>query len=108
MGMMDGMMAGGQMPQQAPPQGGMMGGTMGTPQGGSPPDENTLREMQSLTQNPSPDAVQAFAQKLASSDNPAAQQFAQQLMSVANDPSSVVQLISKAIPAIRAQMQQGS
>ena len=107
MGMMDGMTGGGQIPQQAPPQGGMMD-SAGAPQGGTPPDENMLREMQSLTQNPSPDAVQAFAQKLASSDNPAAQQFAQQLMSVANDPSSVVQLISKAIPAIRAQMQQGS
>jgi len=104
MGMMNGMM-GDQMPQQAPPQGGMMSAA---PNRGTPPDEAVLNEMQSLTQNPAPQAVQAFAQKLASSDNPAAQQFAQQLMSVANDPNLVAQLISQAIPAIRAQIQQGS
>lgn len=106
MGMMD-MMGGEQMPQQAQmPQGGMMSGG-GMPEGGTPPDESILNEMQSLAQNPAPEAVQAFAQKLLQSDNPAAQQFAQQLTSVINDPAMIVQLISKAIPAIRNKMQQG-
>lgn len=108
MGMMDGMMGGGQMPQQAAPQGGMMDAMAGKPSGGgTPPDEIILNEMQSLTQNPAPQAVHAFAQKLMRSDNPAAKQFAQKLMSIINDPDTVVQLISQALPAIRAQMQQG-